>query len=54
MPRSKKEWTVKQALKVYLGTIMKIKRKVLRNPTIIAKNLKKNIPQLANVSVLMI
>jgi hypothetical protein len=30
---------------------MKIKRKVLRNPIIIAKNLKKDIPQLADVSV---
>jgi hypothetical protein len=37
--------------KVSLGTIMQIKRKVLRNPTIIAKNLKKDIPQLADVSV---
>jgi hypothetical protein len=30
---------------------MKIKRKVLRNPTIIAKNRKKDIPQLADISV---
>jgi hypothetical protein len=30
---------------------MMIKRKVLRNPTIIAKNLKKDIPQLADLSV---
>jgi hypothetical protein len=39
---------VRQAPKVSLGTI---KRKVLRNTTIIAKNLKKDIPQLADVSV---
>jgi hypothetical protein len=37
--------------KVSFGTIMQIKRKVLRNPTLIAKNLKKDIPQLADVSV---
>jgi hypothetical protein len=30
--------------KVSLGTIMKINRKILRNHTILAKNLKKDIP----------
>jgi hypothetical protein len=40
--------------KVCLGDIGKIKRKGFRNFTIIAKNLKKDIPQLADVSVLTI
>jgi hypothetical protein len=42
---------VRQAPKVSLGTIRQIKRKVLRNPTTSAKNMKKDIPQLADVRI---
>jgi hypothetical protein len=52
-PIKKKSQNVRKPPRASLGTIMKIKKKVNRNTFVSAKILKKDIPLLAGVSVVL-
>jgi hypothetical protein len=50
-PIPKKSKIAGRPSKIFLGAIREMKRRLMRNPCITARKLKKDIPQLENVSV---